>query len=159
MSASLVVQPSLIFPFPYHCSWTSHKVPDRDPGLSLTLCTLHLYSHIATTGKSQESPWEGRYALLFAKAPTTVCCSPGLMNVSDECVQFVQIHRNFNFVYYLHMLYLSFFKFFKKLKSRILVSPCKPDAIDIIFPHFVAEAVKMWKNQTNCSLLYSCYMG
>ena len=37
------------------------------------------------------------------------------------------------------MLYLSFFKFFKKLKSRILVSPCKPDAIDIIIPHFVAD--------------------
>ena len=114
MSASLVVQPSLIFPFPYHCSQTSHNVPDRDPGLSLTLYTFHLYSPMATTGKSQESPWERRYALLFAKVPSTLCCSPGLRKVSGECVQFVQIHRNFNFVYYLHMLYLSFFLKIKK---------------------------------------------
>ena len=80
-------------------------------------------------------PQEETRVSLRREICSPVCQSPYhslLLPRPDECVQFVQIHRNFNFVYYLHMLYLNFLMFFKKLKSRILVSPCKPDAIDII---------------------------
>lgn len=79
---------------------------------------------MATTGKSQESPWEGTDAFLFAKVPTTTVLFPnpggGQMSVFSlwKCIDY------FFILYFLCICYISALEVFLMNQKAESWFPC-----------------------------------